>query len=58
MKRFIKVRLLPICLLLIMLFQAIPVTAQSGKTLSLGTRYVSEERLYGLITPEFSVSHL
>ena len=58
MKRFLKVRLLPICLLLILLFQAIPVTAQTGKTLSLGTRYVSEERLYGLITPDFSVSHL
>ena len=58
MKRFLKVRLLPICLLLILLFQAIPVTAHGGKTLSLGTRYVSEERLYGLITPDFSVSHL
>ena len=58
MKRFLKVRLLPICLLLILLFQAIPVTAHGSKTLSLGTRYVSEERLYGLITPDFSVSHL
>ena len=58
MKHFLKVRLLPICLLLILLFQAIPVTAHDGKTLSLGTRYVSEERLYGLITPDFSVSHL
>ena len=58
MKYFLKVRLLPICLLLILLFQAIPVTAHGGKTISLGTRYVSEERLYGLITPDFSVSHL
>ena len=40
MKHFLKVRLLPICLLLILLFQAFPVTAHSSKTISLGTRYM------------------
>ena len=58
MKRFFKVRLLPICLLLVMLLQTLPVLAQRETVYHLGMRHAAESKTYGTVTPDFSVSYL
>lgn len=59
MKRFFKVRLLPILLLLTLLCQSVPVTARETVTYYfLGGRRLEESRTYGTVTPDFAVSHL
>ena len=58
MKRFFKVRLLPLCLLLVMLLQSLPVLARGETVYRLGMRSASESETYGTISPNFADSHL
>ena len=51
MKRFFKVRLLPVCLLLVMLFQSLPVFAEGERVYHLDTAYASERLAYGTVEP-------
>ena len=58
MKRFFKVRLLPLCLLLVMILQSLPVLARGETVYRLGMRSASESETYGTISPNFADSHL
>ena len=51
MKRFFKVRLLPVCLLLVMLFRSLPVFAEGERVYHLDTAYASERLAYGTVEP-------
>ncbi len=58
MKRFFKVRLLPLCLTLLLLLQALPVMAQSETVYHLGMYYAAESQTYGTVAPNTAFSHL